>query len=48
MAERGEHPDLSELPTLAAALRSGSPIGDEVFEYGLATLIKGTESVLRP
>jgi AcrR family transcriptional regulator len=48
MAERGEHPDLSELPTLAAALRSGSPIGDEVFEYGLATLIKGTESLLRP
>ncbi|MEU8232029.1 TetR/AcrR family transcriptional regulator C-terminal domain-containing protein [Actinoplanes sp. NPDC048967] len=48
MAERGERPDLSELPTLAAALRSGSPIGDEVFEYGLATLIKGTESVLRP
>ena len=48
MAERGEHPDLSELPTLAAALRSGSPIGDEVFEYGLATLIKGTEFVLRP
>ena len=47
-AERAERPDLSELPTLAAALRSGSPIGDEVFEYGLTTLINGTESLLRP
>jgi len=44
--ERGERPDLTELPTLAAALRSGSPIGDEVFEYGLATLIRGTESLV--
>ena len=34
-------PDLSELPTLAAALRSGSPVGDEVFEYGLSTFIAG-------
>jgi TetR/AcrR family tetracycline transcriptional repressor len=48
LAERADRPDLSELPTLAAALRSGSPIGDEVFEYGLTTLIKGTESLLRP
>lgn len=47
-AERAERPDLSELPTLAAALRAGSPIGDEVFEHGLATLIKGRESLLRP
>jgi TetR/AcrR family tetracycline transcriptional repressor len=45
-ADRRERPDLTGLPTLAAALRSGSPIGDEVFEYGLAALIKGTESVL--
>jgi TetR/AcrR family tetracycline transcriptional repressor len=45
-SERGEQPDLSELPTLAAAVRSGSPIGDEVFEYGLTILIKGTESVV--
>jgi TetR/AcrR family tetracycline transcriptional repressor len=44
VAGRGERPDLSELPTLAAALRGGSPIGDEVFEYGLRILIKGTES----
>lgn len=44
--ERGENPDLSELPTLAAAVRSGSPIGDEVFEYGLTTLIRGTEAQL--
>ncbi len=43
-AERGERPDLSELPTLAAAVRSGSPIGDEVFEYGLTILIRGTEA----
>lgn len=47
-AERGAGHDLSDLPTLAAALRSGSPIGDEVFEYGLATLIKGTEAVVTP
>jgi TetR/AcrR family tetracycline transcriptional repressor len=46
-ADRGDPPDLTDLPTLAAALRSGSPLGDEVFEHGLATLIKGTESLLR-
>jgi TetR/AcrR family tetracycline transcriptional repressor len=45
-ADRSERPDLTDLPTLAAALRSGSPIGDEIFEYGLAILIKGTESVV--
>ena len=45
-AGSGDHPELSELPTLAAAVRSGSPIGDEVFEYGLMILIKGTESVI--
>jgi hypothetical protein len=45
-ADRAERPDLSELPTLAAALRSGTPIGDEVFEYGLAAFIKGTENLL--
>ena len=45
-AGSGDHPELSELPTLAAAVRSGSPIGDEVFEYGLTILIKGTESVV--
>ncbi|AGZ45679.1 TetR family transcriptional regulator [Actinoplanes friuliensis DSM 7358] len=40
---RGERPDLSELPTLAAAVRAGSPMGDDMFEYGLAILITGTE-----
>ena len=45
-ADRGERPDLSALPTLAAALRAGSPLGDEVFEHGLSTFIKGTEAVL--
>lgn len=44
--DRGERPDLSDLPTLAAALLSAGPPGDEGFEYGLATLIKGTESVV--
>ena len=39
-------PDLSGLPTLAAGLRGGSPIGDEAFEYGLSVLIAGTESQL--
>ncbi len=43
---RAERPDLSELPTLAEALRSGSPIGDEVFEHGLVTFIKGTEALV--
>lgn len=47
-ADRAERPDLTDLPTLAVALRSGSPIGDEAFEHGLATLIKGTESLLGP
>jgi TetR/AcrR family tetracycline transcriptional repressor len=42
----GERPDLSDMPTLAAALRAGSPSGDEVFEYGLTMLIRGTESLL--
>jgi TetR/AcrR family tetracycline transcriptional repressor len=46
-ADRNEPPDLAELPTLAAALGSGSPVGDEVFEHGLAVLIKGTEALLR-
>ena len=47
-ADSGERPDLSELPTLAAALRGGSPIGDEVFEYGLGILIRGTEVQITP
>jgi TetR/AcrR family tetracycline transcriptional repressor len=42
VADHTERPDLSELPTLAAALASGSPMGDEVFEYGLSTFINGT------
>jgi TetR/AcrR family tetracycline transcriptional repressor len=45
-ADRGERPDLSALPTLAAALQAGSPLGDEVFEHGLTTFIQGTEAVL--
>jgi TetR/AcrR family tetracycline transcriptional repressor len=48
VSDTGERPDLSELPTLAAALQSGNPIGDEVFEYGLTILIKGTEALLEP
>ncbi|GAA3339952.1 tetracycline resistance transcriptional repressor TetR(A) [Amorphoplanes nipponensis] len=42
----GAPSDLGDLPTLAAALRAGSPIGDEVFEHGLAVLINGTEALL--
>lgn len=45
-ATPGERTDLSGLPTLVAALQAGSPIGDEVFEYGLTILIKGTESLV--
>ena len=37
-----ERPDLSELPTLAAALAAASPIGDDVFAYGLRVFIAGT------
>ena len=37
----GPPPDLSRLPTIAAALRGGDPIGDEVFEYGLEVIIEG-------
>jgi TetR/AcrR family tetracycline transcriptional repressor len=48
VADHGERPDLSELPTLAAALRSGSPIGDEVFEYGLSTFIAGVATRVTP
>ena len=44
--ELPERPDLSHLPTLAAGLRLGVPIGDEAFEYGLDVLIAGTESRL--
>ena len=44
--ELPERPDLSHLPTLAAGLQHGSPIGDEAFEYGLDVLITGTESRL--
>ena len=44
--EPGERQDLSGMPTLVAALRAGSPIGDEVFEYGLTIIIKGTESLM--
>ena len=42
----GDRPDLRELPTLAAAVRSGGTTGDEIFEYGLTTLIRGTESIV--
>ncbi len=45
--EPGERPDLSGMPTLVAALQAGSPIGDEVFEYGLTIIIRGTESLTR-
>lgn len=44
--EPGERPDLSGLPTLTAALRAGSPIGDDVFEYGLRVFVTGTESLI--
>lgn len=46
VGDRRARPDLTGLPTLAAALRSGSPIGDEVFEHGLSILITGTEELL--
>ncbi|MFI5931453.1 TetR/AcrR family transcriptional regulator C-terminal domain-containing protein [Actinoplanes sp. NPDC051494] len=42
----GEAPDLSGLPTIAAALLGGNPIGDEGFEYGLDVLIEGTRALL--
>jgi TetR/AcrR family tetracycline transcriptional repressor len=45
-AGQAELPHLSGLPTLAEALRSGSPIGDDVFEHGLMTFIKGTEALI--
>jgi AcrR family transcriptional regulator len=41
-AQPAERPDLSELPTLAAALAAASPIGDDVFAYGLRVFIAGT------
>ena len=41
-AQPTERPDLSELPTLAAALAAASPIGDDVFAYGLRVFIAGT------
>lgn len=44
--ELPERPDLSHLPTLAAGLQGGSPIGDVAFEYGLDLLVRGTESRL--
>jgi len=46
VVELPERPDLSHLPTLAAGLQHGSPVGDEAFEYGLDVLVTGTESQL--
>lgn len=38
--------DISQMPTIFAAVTAGSPQGDEVFEHGLDVLIAGTEAVL--
>jgi TetR/AcrR family transcriptional regulator, tetracycline repressor protein len=39
-------PDLTALPTLAAAVATDPPTGDNTFAYGLEVLIAGTEAQL--